>query len=259
MEILHIDKDRFIIRQANLDKITGKWKNALIDIVSLYKKIFGSKLISVYVGGSVAIGEAVEGKSDIDTYVVVDEAEGKLAVINDTILKEEREILNKKYPFQTRIETHPYSKDNLGIQRQFKFKTSAVCIFGHNYDSEFPNFALSKETFRKVRINISKDIQRFFEKLEKDSSKKSIESATVWVAKRLIRNAGTLVIWKGDFFTMNVQMMADIFVKEYPQQKEEIQTLLSWTKKPPQDKEPVILFINKFGQWLIAEDKMVFN
>ncbi|MEZ4103650.1 MAG: hypothetical protein R3B55_03850 [Candidatus Paceibacterota bacterium] len=42
------------------------------DVVEVYKKHFGDKLINVYVRGSVVKGQAVEGVSDLNSFAYVD-------------------------------------------------------------------------------------------------------------------------------------------------------------------------------------------
>lgn len=86
MKILPIDKNRIIIKQANASKITGKWKDAVDLIVERYKTIFGSKLVSVYINGSVATGDAIEGTSDIDKNAIVDMTDEEITELDRTIL-----------------------------------------------------------------------------------------------------------------------------------------------------------------------------
>jgi predicted nucleotidyltransferase len=86
VKILPIDKNRIIIKQANASKITGKWKDAVDLIVERYKTIFGSKLVSVYINGSVATGDAIEGTLDIDTNAIVDMTDEEITELDRTIL-----------------------------------------------------------------------------------------------------------------------------------------------------------------------------
>ena len=274
MKTLLIDKDRYMIKTASVNKITGKWKDAADAAIEAYKNVFGDSLVSVYIGGSVACGEAIEGKSDIDTYAVLNISQEKVEEIVKVKLDPERLKLDSEFPFLSKFEMHAYSLDIMGIRKQFQLRLLAVCVFGKNFDGDFPNYPLTKETFQKVRISMSGDIQKARTQLEKanlNSSRvgeskmkeseylKYVATGARWVAKRLIRNAGTLALWKGDFYTMNVPMMAEIFAHAYPDKKAEIEVLLSWVDNPPSDKDVVLKFLDTFGAWLVEEDERVFG
>ena len=259
MKILHLDKDRFMIKEANPDKITGKWREVTDAIIEVYKKTFGENLISVNIGGSIACGEAVENKSDVDSYAIINLDQEELKKIDETVLKAERRSLNDAYPFQKKIEMHLYSVNGLGVRKQFQLRLLATCVFGKNYDNEFPNYPLTRETFKVVRVSIPGDIEKTYEKLKNAVSKEEIESVGRWIAKRLIRDAGTLVLWKGNFYTMNIPLMAEIFTNAYPEKKVEIDTLIHWIDVPPQQKDTITNFLEDFGKWLVEEDKKVFE
>ena len=44
-----VDEDGFLKNPASLDKVQEKWRPVLDDVVVVYKKHFGDKLINVYV------------------------------------------------------------------------------------------------------------------------------------------------------------------------------------------------------------------
>lgn len=259
MKILPIDENRIIIKQASLDNITGKWKEAVDLIIEKYKEIFGDKLVSVYINGSVPTGNAVENKSDIDTNAIVDMTNEDIQKIEKDILPEKIIQLNTSIPFVRKVEVHIHSKDTWSERKRFQMKITGICVYGKNYDSETPEYTLSRETFQKFRVSISKDIQKARDDLSVSTVSDDVKRIATWIAKRLIRNAGTMALWKGDFYTMDVSLMAEVFAKSYPEKKIEIQTLLSWVTNPPEDKAVVIDFLDTFGSWLVDEDMRVFD
>lgn len=259
MKILKIDKDRFIIKEADQSKITGKWKMVTDAVVDVYKKIFDKNLISVYVGGSIALGEAIENKSDVDTYAIVDLDPEELDEIDKIILKSEKEKLNTRFPFQTKVEMHLYSKDSIGLRKSFQLGLLATRIYGSDVIDESKKYILSKDTFQKVRVSISDDIVKAHKKISNATTSMDIKLIGTWIAKRLIRDAGTLVMWKGDFYTMDIQLMVKIFTDEYSNKKVEIDTLENWVNNPPESKEEIIQFLNNFGKWLVEEDERIFS
>lgn len=259
MKILGIDNNRYIIKDASQSKITGKWKMVTDAIVEVYKKTFDENLISVYVGGSVAVGESVENKSDVDTYAIIDLPQGDLDEIDKKVLNTERDRLNIYFPFQSKIEMHLYPKDSLGVRKSFQLGLLATKIYGEDIVDESKKYVLGKELFQRVRVSVSGDIKKAYEKLDKSATTESTKSVGTWIAKRLIRSAGTLSMWKGDFYTMNIQLMVNMFTDEYPDKKTEIDTLANWVNNPTESKEEVIQFLKIFGEWLIEEDERIFG
>lgn len=259
MKILPIDENRIIIKQASLDNITGKWKDAVDIIVEKYKEIFGDKLVSVYINGSVATGDAVEHKSDIDTNAIVDMTDEEIETLEHTTLPHEIVQLNTTIPFVRKVEVHIHSKDTWSERKRFQMKITGVCVYGKNYDNETPAYTLSRETFQKFRVSIPKDIQKARDELSLSTSTDDVRRTATWIAKRLIRNAGTMALWKGDFYTMDVSLMAEVFAKSYPEKKDKIEILLDWITNPPENKTVVIDFLDTFGSWLIDEDMRVFG
>lgn len=259
MKILPIDKNRVIIRQASVDKITGKWRLAVDLIVEKYKEIFGKKLVSVYINGSVATGDAVENTSDIDTNVIVDMSEEEINEVAKQTLSKEIDELQKSIPFASKIELHTYPKDSLSERKRFQMKITGVCVYGKNYDDESPEYKLERETLKKFRVSVSDDIKKVKKWLEIDNNPIEIKNDAIWISKRLIRNSGTLVMWKGDFYTMDIHLLAKMFIEHYPQKKDSMETMLGWVANPTEDKEIILSFLNDFGDWLVKEDARVFE
>ena len=123
-----LDSDGYIMNPASIEKIQSKWYPAIDDVIEVYKKVCGDKLINIYVRGSVAKGQAVEGISDLDTYAFI---EGPLtsdpneykAIFNsyqETIEKYKEELesnwikdLETKYPVTINTQTVELFKQKL--------------------------------------------------------------------------------------------------------------------------------------------------
>lgn len=86
-----LDSNGFIVSDVSIDKIEGVYVPCIQESVESLKKLFPLQLHSVYIYGSVARGEAVAFKSDIDLIAMF---EGKVQTVELTRLTE---ALSQKY------------------------------------------------------------------------------------------------------------------------------------------------------------------
>jgi tRNA nucleotidyltransferase (CCA-adding enzyme) len=71
-----LDRNGFIVSDVSLDKIKYDYMQCIKESVDRLQKLFSRKLHSVYVYGSVARGDALPRKSDLDLLSLFD---GKLS------------------------------------------------------------------------------------------------------------------------------------------------------------------------------------
>ena len=107
------DENGFLINPASAEKVQEKWKPLIDDIVESYKNKYGEKLKSVYIRGSVAKGEAVEGVSDIDTFAYVDLPKEEL--LENNINRDMRKYIEEKYDFVEDIEMEAFPLQDLPL------------------------------------------------------------------------------------------------------------------------------------------------
>lgn len=259
MAVLNIDENRFLIKKASIEKITGKWKEVVDEMIKTCIEHLGDHLISVYVGGSVAHGEAVEIKSDIDLYALTDLNDEQMEENRNSWVKAEMDRLNKLYPFQRGAEINLFSIHKLPEGKKLQMKVFATWVWGKDFDQELPQIRLDKETCARVRLSMKRDVDIARAKLETASDVKEIKKIGFEIAKRLIRSAGMMCIWRVDFYTMETDKLVDMFVSFYPEKEKEMRDLYEFEKNPPTSKEKILAMFDSFGSWLMEEDKRVFG
>lgn len=258
MNVVPITKSRVLLRQASPEKISGEWRRVVDEIISVCKTNLGSHLIAVYIGGSVACGQAIEGKSDVDSYVVVDLDKHDITQAYPQWVEKERKQLDLKFPFQRGVEIH-LQPNVLSERNKFRFTVLTALVHGKSLVPPDTKFVLDKETLRRVRVDVAQDITTARTELFVSDDLAEIARIGTWVAKRLIRGAGTLVLWKAEYYTMDVKLLSDLFLSDYPAQRESIGILMDLIEHPCHDKQKVIDILDSFGSWLVAEDKNIFS
>lgn len=228
-------------------------------MIKVCKENLGDHLISVYVGGSVAHGEAVEVKSDIDLYAITDLNDEKIKECQNSWVNNEIDRLNKFYPFQRGAEINLFSIDNLPEGKKLQMKVFATWVWGKDFDQELSPIRLDKETCGRVRLSMKRDLDIARQKLETLSDVKEINKIGFEISKRLIRSAGMMCMWRVDFYTMEIDKLVEMFSSFYPEKKVEMENLHRFVEHPPSDKEEILVMFDSFGKWLMEEDRRVFG
>src|SRR5437868_1345473 len=130
MVVLLTNSEGFLIGEGSPDKIQGKWKEAVDEIVKGYTDHLGEKVISVYIGGSVGSGSQIENSSDIDAYAIVDMSDEDIKKATTGWLKEEKARIDAKFTFQRGIDMALSSINNISEMRKFQFKLLAALVYG---------------------------------------------------------------------------------------------------------------------------------
>lgn len=135
--------------------IQKDYKPIVESILSLCQKYFDSRLLSIYIGGSVGACEAWPWESDVDSFIFLKNQ----PCSNDEIWQRDKELyLKKQYPVAKEVHLNLYSLDTLRKESFWRFilRYNSLHIYGKDLLAElkkegiFTNVA-SRE-FAKGRI-----------------------------------------------------------------------------------------------------------
>lgn len=240
------DENGFLVNPTSIEKVQEKWKPIIEDIVDLYRKVYGEKLKSVYIRGSVAKGEAVDGVSDIDTFAYVDLSKEELKANN--ISSDMRKDLEEKYNFVEEIEMGAYSSSQ--IPDHSIILNQSLCVYGEPI--EVPKLkvgkgmALHSPTFH----NRFSWFQKF---LERDDSEEEIKKDCVWLMKGLLRTGFELTMERSQKYTRDLYRCYETFSEYYPEKESEMREVLDLALNPTGDKIRIKQVMDNLGAWLFDE------
>jgi len=255
---LKTDENNFVIPVANKNLLQKEWTPLINEVVDHYKNIFQSNLISVYIRGSVAKGEAVPHISDLDSFCLIT----KKMNLDETTIKNINNQLVKKFPFCTHIEFISIIKENVfkgfpprkrGVWAEL-IKTQSVCVYGSDMSAELEPFLLSDMIGHAYYLERDLDkLKGFFEE-DKDNSK-AIKETCVWITRRIIRSGFDLVIMKEEKFTRDLYLCFESFSKYYPEKINKMKNILNLSLNPVSDVREINHFLDEICPWLISEIK----
>lgn len=244
---LEVDEEGYLKNPASLEKIQEKWKPVIDDVVQIYKNHFGEKLHSVYIRGSVAKGEAVDGVSDLDSFAYVDLPKED---IKKGWKNEEKELLKQKYPFVEDVEITvlPLSENGSSMILQ------SACVYGEKI--KVPPKKPGREMFNHIYYleerygNSEKRLQ------ETDpGQKEKIKGECTWLMKDILRAGFELTTERSGRYTRDLYLCYKDFSEYYPDKEPLMRQVLDLALNPVDDKEKILEMKNKIAPFIIEESK----
>ena len=240
-----IDKEGYVVNPASPDKIQEEWKPVINDIVNAYKKYFGSKLINVYIRGSVAKGEAIPNISDIDSFAYVNLTKEQTDKDWDKNIKSE---IKEIYPFVEKVEFETRSlpltlKDHILLNQ-------SLCVSGDPLEVQ------GMKPGREMMLHaprVEKRMIGFEKKLAESESEEKIKDRCAWFMKDTLRTGFELTMEKSKRYTRDLYLCYKDFSEYYPDKEPIMQEVLYYALNPTSDKEKVLKIKAGITPWLIEE------
>lgn len=250
-----IDKNGFVVNEANPKKVQPYYKKILVEISKLYNEKLGDNLLGIYIRGSVSMGRARPGISDIDCIAVT-----KKELPRDQLLWiiQASDNLEKKYPKAGFFDLTVVSLEEFKNSRNYKnlrvyLKTQSFLLSGKDILAQLPDIIPGKELALQLygdlpeELEILKDI--FAGKIKDREylfQKRPTEFWCIWMTRVLLRAGLGIVMVKKPVYSQDLKTCHKIFTEEYPQYKKEMKQLLVWSVKPIGNKKKVFVFLNDF-------------
>jgi len=249
--VLSTDDTGFIVRKASTTLIQSEWWPPVERIVDAYKECFGPVLRSIYVRGSVPVGRAIYGLSDIDTFALLEhdhsyvDADWARALSGEVI---------REWPFVAYVEAQVLPLSTLHTSRWLTstIKTQSACVYGTDFSRDIPGFKpgieLMFESWEFLRsLAVAGRIGTTLNDREK------IQRVYFWAIKRLIRSAFELVMERASCFTRDLYPCCQIFGRYYPEQAVSVSDALKFAIDSNPNHTSFDRITGQIGDWLYEE------
>ncbi|WP_096438726.1 nucleotidyltransferase domain-containing protein [Alteribacter populi] len=248
-----LDPNGFIVSDVSKDKIDNVYVPCIRQSVDSLRNLFPNKLHSVYVYGSVARGEAIALKSDLDLIALFDD---KLSSVNMAELKNLAGELSQKYRSMFRdvgiaVAYYEYTVDPSNYYENAFLKELCVCVYGDDLGERFGPYKLTSEIAMRFNGDICESLTRTLKKF-KTASNEEIKIITPGFARKLIRTFYSMVMVRSKIWSTRLYEQSEVFIHHFPDKKSIILTLLKWIEEPPTDRETVYELFKREGEWACA-------
>ncbi len=249
---LTIDAEGYIVNTTSKDLVQPLWKDAVEEIVAVYKTHYGDGLHSVYVRGSVACGAAIEGISDLDTIAIVARPNGK---IDRSWVKSFQMQLMAKYPFIKGVEMQ--ISPLLGFEKRkaqgVLIKTQSICLYGENLADLTQKMKPGSNTIQHLP-RLEEEIEETLESLKEENvSEARVKHMCSWIMKRIVRSGFELVMERSHQYTRDLYPCYEGFSKYYGDKEKEMYAALELVVCPTTDKEKIEKVILGIGGFVVKE------
>lgn len=260
---LELDSNGFVQSKSHIDFIQDKWSPLVEETVEFYRSKFGENLHSVYVRGSVAKGEGLDGISDLDTFCILHEGPGE---VESPFSEDFQNEMNAKYPFCTHVEISflerakihkPFPPRERSVWAEL-IKTQSACVYGEDLAQEIAPFKLSNMKGHSYFIEQElKELPKYYE--EDQDSVEDLLDLCVWITRRVIRSGYDLVMEREGKFTRDLYLCWESFSKYYPEKSDDMKVVLNLALNPLPDKAVVMQALDKITPVILSDTNIFMN
>ena len=245
-----LDRNGFIVSDVGLDKIDNAFLPCIRESVENLIKLFPHQLHSVYVYGSVARGEAVVLKSDLDLLAMFN---GKLSPDESAELKNLTRKLSQNYGSLVRdvgiaVAHYDYVVDPANYYEQAFLKELCVCVHGKDLREQFGPYKLTSEIALSFNGDIHEVLARIISRLEA-ASKEEFKTISQNFARKLIRTFYSMVMVRSQIWSTRLHEQSEVIIHYFHDKEPIIRTLQKWIEVPPTSREAVLELFKREGKW----------
>lgn len=247
-----VDSEGFLVNPASMEKIQEAWRPVLDEYIKSCQKMYGKDLVSVYVRGSVAKGEAIEGISDFDAFVVLKDKHSN--VFEETEL-EERIRLQSMFPFVNGFEFGVFSES--GIQEEGVLLNQSLHLFGEELQA--PKIKLSKDL-----VLHAQDFESRHNKLvsfldEKNPSQERIRDRVEWFGKGVLRTGLEILIGQSGKYSRDLYPCYEVFAQYYPEKEPQMRAVLDLVLNPNTTLEKAQEVLLPMSEFVLQEVNKIYK
>lgn len=246
-----LDSSGFIVSDVHLDKVDPVYMPCIRESVKGLKKMYRQQLHSIYLYGSVARGEAVAFKSDVDLIAMF---HSKLSSGKLDDLKRLAEALSCNYRGLVRdvgiaVAYYDYTVDPSNYYENAFLKECSVCIYGEDLGERFGPYKLTSEIAISFNGDIHESLTRTLKKLE-TASEENFKIISQNFARKLIRTYYSMVMVRSQIWSTRLHEQSEVIIHHFPNKEPVIRTLLNWIDKLPRQREMITDLFKKEGEWV---------
>ncbi|MEU0423879.1 nucleotidyltransferase domain-containing protein [Streptomyces canus] len=250
-----LDAEGYIEREGSLGRIPQPFRPVVAAARDRVLDLFGPRLHSAYLYGSIPRGTARAGRSDLDLL---------LALRDDPTdadregVRQLGEALDKEFPQIDGAGTLLYSRDLLlsELERHdLGWFVACLCtpLLGDDLAEYLPRYRPDALLARETNGDLALLLPRWRERIEAADSDETRTRLVRFMSRHLVRTAFTLVMPRWNGWTSDLREMAEVFGAYYPERAEQLRTAADLGHTPTADTAVLRTYVDDLGLWLADE------
>ncbi|MFF8974451.1 nucleotidyltransferase domain-containing protein [Streptomyces sp. NPDC014995] len=257
-----LDAQGYIEREGSLARVPRAFRPVVAAARDRVPEVFGARLHSAYLYGSIPRGTARVGRSDLDLLVALREEPTEADRAGAGALGE---ALDTEFPQIDGVGTLLYGRARLlsDLERyDLGWFVACLCtpLLGEDLAEQLPRYRpdslLARETNGDLALLLPRWRARAAEADDAESAENADEARRPLVrfmSRHLVRTAFTLVMPRWNGWTSDLHEMAGAFAAYYPARAEQVRAAAVRGYEPTGDAAVLRSYVDDLGPWLAEE------
>ncbi|MFJ9020835.1 nucleotidyltransferase domain-containing protein [Streptomyces sp. NPDC102259] len=251
-----LDSRGHIAREGSLTRVADDFRPIVAAARDRIPGVFGDRLHSAYLYGSIPRGTARVGRSDLDLLVVLREEPTEADRADGRALDE---ALDEEFPqidgSGTLLVGHARVLSDLE-RHDLGWFLACLCtpLLGEDLAEQLPRYRPDSLLARETNGDLALVLPRWRERIAAAGDSEEARRPLVrFMSRRLVRTAFTLVMPRWNGWTSDLHEMAEAFGAYYPQRAEQLRTAAALGYEPSGDRAVLSSYVDDLGPWLAEE------
>ncbi|MBV7696043.1 nucleotidyltransferase domain-containing protein [Streptomyces sp. TRM70350] len=251
-----LDSEGCLAREGSLARVQAPFRPVVAAARDRLPDVFGARLHSAYLYGSIPRGTARVGRSDLDLLVALREEPGDA---DRAAARALGEALDREFPEIDGVGTLLYGRARLLSELEtydLGWFVACLCtpLLGADLAEQLPRYRPDSLLARETNGDLALLLPRWRERIagveDTDVARRPLVR---FMSRHLVRTGFTLVMPRWGGWTSDLVEMAGIFGAYYPQRAEQVRAAAALGYEPTGERAVLKAYVDDFGPWLAEE------
>ncbi|KOX05308.1 nucleotidyltransferase domain-containing protein [Streptomyces sp. NRRL B-3648] len=251
-----LDAQGRLTREGSLARVQPVFRPVVAAVRDRLPAVFGARLHSAYLYGSIPRGTARVGRSDLDLLIALRE---EPADADRAAVQALGEALDREFPQIDGVGTLLHGRERLlsDLERyDLGWFVACLCtpLLGDDLAARLPRYRPDSLLARETNGDLARWLPRRRERIARAEDTEEARRPLVrFMSRHLVRTAFTLVMPRWQGWTSDLHEMAEVFGAYHPERAAQLRTAARYGYEPAGDPEVLRSYVDDLGPWLAAE------
>jgi len=250
-----LDPEGYIRREGDLGLIPRPFQPVVAAARDRLSALFGGRMTSAYLYGSIPRGTARVGRSDLDLLLAL--REEPTGTDRDDIRALE-EALDKEFAEIDGVGTLLFSRARLLSDLEtydLGWFVSCLCtpLLGEDLAEHLPRYRPVSRLARETNGDLALILERWRTRVPEATTEEARRTLVRGLSRHLVRTGFTLVMPRWNGWTSDLREMAEAFAAYYPERARQMRAAAVLGHEPNSDPAVLRSYVDDLGPWLAEE------
>ncbi|MFI5678460.1 nucleotidyltransferase domain-containing protein [Streptomyces cellulosae] len=251
-----LDAQGYLAREGSLGRVPYAFRPVVAAARERVPDLFGTRLHSAYLYGSIPRGTARVGRSDLDLLVALRE---EPAPADQEKARTLARTLDEEFPQIDGVGTLLFGRARLlsdAERHDLGWFVACLCtpLLGEDLAEHLPRYRPDTLLARETNGDLALLLPRWRERIAAaDDTEAALLPLVRFMSRHLVRTAFTLVMPRWNGWTSDLREMAEAFAAYYPERAERLRAAAVLGYEPTADRAVLLTYVDDLGPWLAQE------